>query len=130
MTNRRHDVDICVVGLGPTGRALASRCAAAGMTVAVVDPRPDHLWNPTYSAWGRDELPDWLPETVVAARIEAPTVWTNVERRIERPYVVLSKTELWKALPIDNVQVEAQRAIDVRAHEVDLADGDTSRRPS
>ena len=126
MTTSRHDVDVCVVGLGPTGRALASRSAAAGLTVAVVDPRPDHLWNPTYSAWA-DELPDWLPSTVVAARIEAPTVWTNVERRIERPYVVLSKTELWKALPIDNVRIEAQRAIDVRGHEVDLADGETIR---
>ena len=122
MSNSRYDV--CVVGLGPTGRALASRCASAGLNVAVVDPRPDRLWVPTYSAWV-DELPAWLPNSVIASRIEAPTVWTSVERRIERPYAVLSKTELWKAMPLEGVHIEAQRATGLTARRVDLADGGT-----
>lgn len=116
--------DVAVVGLGPTGRGLASRCAQAGLRVAVVDPRPDRMWVPTYSAW-IDELPAWLPDAVIASRVEAPTVWTTVEHRIERPYAVLSKTELWKALPLDGVHVEAQRAVDLTARTVTLANGDT-----
>ena len=89
--------DVCIVGLGPTGRALAHRCAVAGLNVAVVDPRPDRLWMPTYSAWV-DELPDWLPASVIASRIEAPTVWALTDHRIERPYAVLSKPRLFEAL--------------------------------
>ena len=116
--------DVAVVGLGPTGRGLASRCAKAGLRVVVVDPRPDRMWVPTYSAWV-DELPDWLPDSVIASRVEAPTVWTTVEHRIERPYAVLSKTELWKALPLDDVDVEAQRATKLTARTVELADGTT-----
>ncbi|WP_068273935.1 lycopene cyclase family protein [Aldersonia kunmingensis] len=115
-------VDVCIVGLGPTGRGLASRCLASGLTVAAVDPHPDRLWVPTYSCWV-DELPAWLPESVIASRIEAPTVWTLSEHRIERPYAVMSKTELWKALPIAGGRVEAQKATSVGAHRVELADG-------
>ncbi|WP_306303588.1 lycopene cyclase family protein [Skermania piniformis] len=114
--------DVCVVGLGPTGRGLASRCLAAGLSVAVVDPRPDRIWRPTYSAW-LDELPEWLPPTVVATRVEAPTVWATTEHKIVRPYVVLAKHELRRALPIETAHVEAQRATGLTQHRVVLADG-------
>ena len=39
--------DVAVVGLGPAGRALASRCAARGLSVLAVDPRPEAVWAPT-----------------------------------------------------------------------------------
>ncbi|QIS08874.1 lycopene cyclase family protein [Nocardia arthritidis] len=117
-----REVDLCVVGLGPTGRALAHRALLAGLRVTVIDPRPDRLWPPTYSCW-IDELPDWLPPGAIATRIAAPTVWTATEHRIQRPYCVLSKTGLREALPIDDATVHAARATRVDAHEVELADG-------
>jgi lycopene beta-cyclase len=116
------EVDLCVVGLGPTGRALAHRAMLAGLRVTAVDPRPDRLWPPTYSCWV-DELPDWLPPSAIATRIAAPTVWTSTEHRIERPYCVLSKTGLRDALPLDDATVIAARATRLDAHEVELADG-------
>ncbi|MBF6179536.1 lycopene cyclase family protein [Nocardia otitidiscaviarum] len=116
------EADVCVVGLGPTGRALAHRAMRAGLRVVAVDPRPERLWVPTYSCWV-DELPEWLPHGAIASRIDRPVVWTTAERRIERPYCVLSKRGLWDALPLDDATVLAQRARTVEAHRVELADG-------
>lgn len=120
------EFDICVVGLGPSGRALAHRATVAGLRVAAVDPRPDRLWTPTYACW-IDELPDWLPLAVIATRIRTPTVWTDEEHRIERPYCVLSKTGLRDALPIDAATVYAGRARRIEAHTVELAAGKVIR---
>ncbi|ONM50749.1 lycopene cyclase family protein [Nocardia donostiensis] len=117
-----RDVDVCVVGLGPAGRALAHRAMVAGLSVAAVDPRPDRLWPPTFSCWV-DELPEWLPAEVIASRIPAPTVWTKTRHRIERPYCVLSKPGLHAALALDDATVHAGRATRVDAHTVELADG-------
>ncbi|WP_433757308.1 lycopene cyclase family protein [Nocardia sp. CA-135398] len=117
-----REFDLCVVGLGPTGRALAHRAMRAGFRVAAVDPRPDRLWPPTFSCW-IDELPEWLPSSAIAARIPKPTVWTKVEHRIDRPYCVLSKTGLRDALSLDEATVVAGRATRVDANEVELADG-------
>ncbi|MGO4617992.1 lycopene cyclase family protein [Nocardia sp. 2YAB30] len=117
-----REVDVCVVGLGPTGRALAHRAMRAGLSVTAIDPRPDRLWPPTFSCWV-DELPDWLPSGAVATTIPAPTVWTTTEHRVDRPYCVLSKSGLREALPLDDATVVAGRASRVDAHEVELADG-------
>lgn len=117
-----REFDVCVVGLGPTGRALAHRAMRAGFRVAAVDPRPDRLWPPTFSCW-IDELPAWLPPSAIAARIPNPTVWTKTEHRIDRPYCVLSKSGMRDALPLDDATVVADRAARVEAHEVALADG-------
>ncbi|MFI6171735.1 lycopene cyclase family protein [Nocardia sp. NPDC051052] len=119
-----RDVDVCVVGLGPTGRALAHRAMRAGLRVTAVDPRPDRLWPPTYSCWV-DELPDWLPASAIASTIPRPTVWAKSEHRIDRPYCVLSKTGLREALPLDDATVYTGRAARVDAHVVELADGTT-----
>ncbi|MBD0323654.1 MAG: lycopene cyclase [Aldersonia sp.] len=118
------DVDVCVVGLGPTGWAAAHRAAAAGLTVAAVDPRPDRVWTPTYSCW-IDELPAWLPASVIAVRIDKPMVWTHAEHRIDRPYAVLSKPGLRDALPLDGVEVVTGRAVEVHAHRVRTVEGAT-----
>ncbi|MEV6771157.1 lycopene cyclase family protein [Nocardia sp. NPDC051030] len=114
--------DVCVVGLGPTGRALSHRAIAAGLTVVAVDPRPERLWGPTYSCW-IDELPEWVPRSAIASRIERPAVWTSRELRIERPYCVLSKQGLRDAMPLDDATVVAGRARIVQPHRVELADG-------
>ncbi|MBF6192821.1 lycopene cyclase family protein [Nocardia implantans] len=121
-----REVDVCVVGLGPTGRALAHRAMNAGLSVTAIDPRPERLWPPTFSCWV-DELPRWLPATAIATTIPAPTVWTKTEHRIERPYCVLSKPGLRAALPLDDATVVAGRATRVDAHEVELADGAVHR---
>ncbi|MFI5777069.1 lycopene cyclase family protein [Nocardia sp. NPDC051570] len=121
MTGRQVRVDVCVVGLGPTGRALAHRAMLAGFEVAAVDPRPERPWVPTYSCWA-DELPGWVPRTAIASRIAAPTVWTNAEHRIQRPYCVLSKRGLREALPLDDATVLRGRATAVGAHRVELDD--------
>jgi lycopene beta-cyclase len=117
-----RDADLCVVGLGPTGRALAHRATLAGLSVVAVDPRPERTWGPTYGCWV-DDLPRWLPEHVVASRITTPTVWTTRPLRVERPYGVLSKTGLREALPLDGATVLAGRAATVTGHRVELADG-------
>lgn len=119
-----HRADVCVVGLGPTGRAVAHRAMAAGFDVVAVDPRPERLWPPTFSCW-IDELPGWLPHEAIATRIEAPTVWTQSRHRIDRPYCVLSKPGLREALPLDDATVLAARATTVGAHHVELRDGST-----
>lgn len=121
-----REVDVCVVGLGPTGRALAHRAMRAGLSVTAIDPRPDRLWPPTFSCW-MDELPRWVPPTAIATTIPAPTVWTKTEHRIDRPYCVLSKPGLRAALPLDDATVVAGRATRVDAHEVELADGTVHR---
>ncbi|MGK8485777.1 lycopene cyclase family protein [Nocardia asiatica] len=121
-----REVDVCVVGLGPTGRALAHRAMRAGLSVTAVDPRPDRLWPPTFSCWV-DELPQWLPATALATTIPAPTVWTKTEHRIDRPYCVLSKPGLHAALALDDATVVPGRATRVDAHEVELADGTVHR---
>ncbi|MGW4327451.1 lycopene cyclase family protein [Nocardia sp. NPDC004573] len=117
-----REVDVCVVGLGPTGRALAHRAMRAGLSVTAIDPRPERLWPPTYGCWV-DELPQWLPSTAIGVTVPEPTVWTKTEHRIHRPYCVLSKHGLRAALPLDDATVVAGRATRVDAHEVELVDG-------
>lgn len=124
MSSSRFEYDVCVVGVGPAGRAAASRATSAGLVVCVVDPRPDRMWIPTYGAW-LDELPTWVPTAAIASRIDRPSVWTSEERCIDRAYGVLDKPALRAAMPLDEVKVEAQRAVHLTAHTVELASGTT-----
>lgn len=119
-----HSVDVCVVGLGPSGRGVAHRCASAGLSVAAVDPHPDRLWAPTYGAW-TDELPDWLPPSIIGTEVSKPTVFTPNERRVDRPYAMLDKAALFSALSLDGVRVHADRAVKLSAREVELSSGHT-----
>ncbi|CCQ16548.1 lycopene beta-cyclase [Rhodococcus sp. AW25M09] len=114
--------DVAVVGLGPAGRALAHRCAAAGLEVVALDPHPLRTWTPTYSAWA-DELPSWLPETAVASIAPKPAVWTDHHRIIDRTYCVLDTLALQTALALDRVRVLAGTAIDVTGSRVTTSDG-------
>ncbi|MDG3015942.1 lycopene cyclase family protein [Speluncibacter jeojiensis] len=116
------DVDVAVVGLGPAGRSLAGRCAAAGLTVTAVDLRPGRVWTPTYALWA-DELPWWLDDSVVAARVQAPQVWARTEHAVPRPYAVLDTAELQRSLALDGVRVIAGRATVVDRTRITLADG-------
>lgn len=114
--------DVAVVGLGPAGRALAHRCAAAGLKVLALDPHPLRTWTPTYSAWA-DELPSWLPESAVASIAPKPAVWTDHHRIIDRTYCVLDTGALQATLALDGVRVLAGTAVDVTGSRVTTADG-------
>ncbi|MGZ8179696.1 lycopene cyclase family protein [Williamsia sp. SKLECPSW1] len=115
----RHRV--VVVGAGPAGRGVAHRAAAAGMDVAVVDPRPSGRWPATYAAW-EDELPSWLPDDVVASRAPWVAVHTGRRHVVDRPYVVLDGDVLQRSMAGDVVEYAAM-VVDVAATAVRLADG-------
>lgn len=102
--------DVAVVGLGPAGRSLAARCAARGLSVIAVDPRPQAVWTPTYGIWA-DELGD-LPTSVVRARAENPELRATGAHPLRRPYLVLDNAELQAALPLDGVDVRPGRLDD------------------
>lgn len=100
--------DVLVAGLGPAGRTLASRAAAAGLDVLTVDPQPHRVWTATYGAWA-DELPSWLPGRVVAARVEEPAVWAARPHTLGRAYCIFDTSALHAALSVDGVTVTAGR---------------------
>ena len=102
--------DLAVVGLGPAGRALASRAATHGLSVLALDPRPDAVWSPTYGIWG-DEL-GGLPESVVRARVTGPELRARGRHTLPRDYLVLDNVALQQALPLDAVEVRRARLED------------------
>ncbi|WP_082923911.1 lycopene cyclase family protein [Dietzia sp. 111N12-1] len=122
--------DVAVVGLGPAGRALASRCAASGLTVLALDPRPDAPWRQTLSVWA-DQVPMWLrPEAcgvdVLAHTVPAAALYAPDRAVLHREYAVLDNEALRRALPLGpGVTVELAevddtgvRALTARAHRV------------
>ncbi|NLD85457.1 MAG: lycopene cyclase [Actinomycetales bacterium] len=122
--------DVAVVGLGPAGRALASRCGAAGLSVLAVDPQPETPWRQTLSIW-TDQVPPWLlPEVcgvdVLAHRVHGPALYSPDRAVLPREYGVLDTAGLRAALPLgERVTVETSRLDDAgvvgltaRAHRV------------
>lgn len=112
-----------VLGLGPSGRAMAHRLAAYGVEVTAIDPAPDRTWTPTYAAWS-DELPDWLPAAVVSTRSPAHG-WAVREHDLGREYVVLNTARLQQSMPDDGVRVVTGRVAEADDHRVTLTDGQT-----
>ncbi|WP_068982463.1 lycopene cyclase family protein [Tsukamurella pseudospumae] len=104
----RATPDLVVLGLGPAGRAVAHRAAAAGLTVRAFDPAPDARWRRTFGLWA-DELPPWLPAGVVAA-VSSPQVIARTRFDLRREYAVLDVDRLQDALSLDGVDVRADRA--------------------
>ncbi|MGD8148799.1 lycopene cyclase family protein [Ornithinimicrobium sp. Y1694] len=102
--------DVAVVGLGPAGRALASRLSGRGASVLAVDPRPDAVWTPTYGVWA-PELGD-APPGVVRSLIRAPEIRAHGHHVLPRPYAVLDNSALQSALPLSGVEIRAQRLSD------------------
>ena len=136
--------DVAVVGLGPAGRALASRCAASGLTVLVIDPHPDAPWRQTLSLWA-DQLPPWLRETVcgvdvLAHRVSAPAMYAPDRAVLPRDYAVIANDALRSALPLGpgvtleraSIDDAGLHALTARAHRVvDCrgAGGESNRGP-
>ena len=115
-----------MLGLGPAGRALAHRLSVSGIDVLAVDPHPHRTWTPTYAAW-RDELPEWLPESVIGAAVDRPAAWTTKRQVIDRPYVVLDTAALQEALTIEPATVIEGTVVEATRDRVVLADGTTLR---
>ena len=122
--------DVAVVGLGPAGRALASRCAGSGLTVLAIDPHPDAPWLQTLSMW-LDQLPPWLTEAVcgvdvLASRVSGPALYATDRAVLPRDYGVIANDALRSALPLGSgVTIERTsiddaglRALTSRAHRV------------
>lgn len=92
------DFDVAILGLGPSGRALAHACARVDLRVIAIDPRPDLVWRATYACW-RDELPEWLPPATIAHGVNRPVVRTEAATTaIDRDYVVLDNAALQDTL--------------------------------
>jgi lycopene beta-cyclase len=87
------DVDVAVVGAGPAGWALALYVARHDLRVALVAPSTTAGWQATYGAWA-DELPGWLPATVVAASTDDVRAVARTEHRLDRRYVTLATAAL------------------------------------
>ncbi|MCK7637014.1 lycopene cyclase family protein [Corynebacterium pygosceleis] len=82
--------DMIVVGLGPSGAALAHRASLRGWDVLGVDPQP--VWRNTYGLF-TDELPDWLPDPPVES-LSTPSVIGESEHHPDREYAILDNDAL------------------------------------
>ncbi len=122
--------DVAVVGLGPAGRALASRCAASGLTVLAIDPRPDAPWRQTLTLWA-DQLPPWLARDacgvdVLAHTVRGPVHYSPGRTVLDRVYGIVDNSALREALPlgagvtVETAAVDDSRLPDLlhRAHRV------------
>lgn len=113
--------DLAVVGGGPAGRAVATRGVTAGLSVALIDPQPEREWTATYGAWA-DELPDWVPATVMAATISDARAFARTEHVLERSYVMLSTPALQRTLSAaGGVDVVADAVVGLRRDGNDTA---------
>jgi lycopene beta-cyclase len=97
-------VDVAVAGAGPAGLAVAARVAAAGFSVAVVDPAPLAAWPNNYGVWC-DEFEAMGLEDCFA------TVWPSAvvhldagplgARTLTRPYARVDRPRLKRRLLAD-----------------------------
>ncbi|AXH96826.1 lycopene cyclase family protein [Ornithinimicrobium avium] len=99
--------DAAVVGLGPAGRALASRLVARGAAVLAVDPAPDALWRPTYGVWAEDL--EGLPDDVTRSLVRRPQIRARGHHVLPREYAVLDNAAVQRALPLGAAEVRAER---------------------
>ncbi len=68
-------MDVAVVGGGPAGRWLAALLVRRGMSVAVVDPRPERGWEKTYGLWV-DEVED------LTIKVDFDGIWSSPTVRV------------------------------------------------
>ncbi|GLC47197.1 hypothetical protein PLESTB_001621900 [Pleodorina starrii] len=82
-------VDLIVAGAGPAGVAAASRVAAAGFSVCVIDPEPLGHWPNNYGVWV-DEFQAMGLEECLHVIWPKAKVWLNSEAEgekfLDRPF--------------------------------------------
>ncbi|MGE2836127.1 lycopene cyclase family protein [Mycobacterium sp. SMC-4] len=121
-------MDVLVVGGGPAGMALAGACARRGLDTGLIDPAPERPWPSTYGMWSA-ELPDDLPESVVAARAAGRAIAVT-EHHLGWEYAVLDIPALHAHLTegLSGVRVHTGRVVDSSQRgAVTLADGSVLR---
>lgn len=92
------------------------------MDVVAVDPHPERRWTPTYSSWS-DELPEWLPTSVVSTSTDSPAVFTTRRQAIARSYCVLDTAALQISLTTSAARVVEGTALSITPTGVTLVDG-------
>lgn len=97
--NSRYDV--VIAGAGPSGLAVASRVAAAGFNVAVVDPEPLGQWINNYGVWVDEFVAMGLDDCFDVVWPSA-TVYLNSsgqgEKTLSRPYARVDRPKLKRKL--------------------------------
>jgi lycopene beta-cyclase len=97
-------VDVAVAGAGPAGLAVAARVAAAGFSVAVVDPAPLAAWPNNYGVWC-DEFEAMGLEDCFATVWQSAVVHLDVgplgARTLTRPYARVDRPRLKRRLLAD-----------------------------
>jgi lycopene beta-cyclase len=104
-------MDVLVVGGGPAGMALAASANRLGLTTGLLDPSPERPWPATYGMWSA-ELPEGLPDSVVAARAAGRAIALS-EHALGWEYAVLDVAALHSHLSdrLAGVRVLAGRAV-------------------
>lgn len=93
--------DVVIAGAGPSGLAVATRVAAAGFRVAVVDPDPLGKWMNNYGVW-TDEFEAMGLEDCFDVVWPSATVYLDSsgqgERTLTRPYARVDRPKLKRKL--------------------------------
>lgn len=93
--------DVVIAGAGPSGLAVATRVAAAGFRVAVVDPDPLGKWMNNYGVW-TDEFEAMGFEDCFDVVWPSATVYLDSsnqgERTLTRPYARVDRPKLKRKL--------------------------------
>ncbi len=76
----------------------------------MIDPQPHRRWTATYAAWA-DELPGWLPPSVVAAGVDRPVAWGTRRAELDRRYVVFDTARLQDSLDLSGARIIADRVV-------------------
>ncbi|GFR49762.1 hypothetical protein Agub_g11924 [Astrephomene gubernaculifera] len=94
-------VDLIVAGAGPAGVAVASRVAAAGFSVCVIDPDPLAHWPNNYGVW-LDEFQAMGLEDCLHVIWPKAKVWLNSEadgeKFLNRPFARVDRPKLKRVL--------------------------------
>ncbi|KAG2430978.1 hypothetical protein HYH02_013511 [Chlamydomonas schloesseri] len=99
--NEVEYVDLVVAGAGPAGVAVASRVAAAGFSVCVVDPEPLAHWPNNYGVW-LDEFQAMGLEDCLHVIWPKAKVWLNSEadgeKFLNRPFGRVDRPKMKRIL--------------------------------
>ncbi len=100
-TDNSSVCDVVVAGAGPSGLAVATRVAAAGFKVVVVDPDPLGKWMNNYGVW-TDEFEAMGLEDCFDVVWPSATVYLDSsnqgERTLTRPYARVDRPKLKRKL--------------------------------
>lgn len=79
------DVDVAIVGAGPSGRWLASLLARRDIAVALIDPDLGAQWPNNYGLW-LDEVDELVPDACFDCIWPEAAVVTGKHRTVDRAY--------------------------------------------